>query len=146
LSLALVCGTATLLAPSALRAGDGKDRKTLRLETAHFKNALIDGAKTVSLWAVLDGKGGGKGTLVLDPNLWGEDGWTSTTMATWEVKVTLQEVKDDEHARKGRRSYQVKGDKVGRLLLVVPAKGGGSCWLVIVGKDGVQDVIEMWQK
>jgi len=104
-----------------------------------FKNIR---ARTVGLEAKLDGKGGGTGTLTLDPNL--VSGRASTAMGIWFVKLTLKEVKAGESAKKGRQLYEVSGEGLeARLFVLVPTKGDGPCWLVIGGEEGIEDMIEM---
>lgn len=148
--LTIVCGVVMFLGASAgLRAADEKKDGTLTLETAFFEKPIVTmggnlGAKTVGLEAKLDGKGGGTGKLILDPNL--KRGGASTAMGIDFVKVTLKEVKADESAKKGRQLYEVSGKGLERLLVSVPAKGDGPCWLLIGGKAGVEDMIEMQRK
>jgi len=143
--LTVACGAVAFLgASSDLRAGDEKNGGTLTLETAHFENSILKIAKTVGLEAKLDGKGGGTGTLTLDPNL--VRGKASTAIRVWYVKVTLKEVKADESAKKGRQLYEVSGEGLDRLFVSVPAKGDGPCWLVIGGKEGIEDMVEMQRK
>lgn len=141
---------AFLGASTTLRAADEKNGTTLVLETAHFEKPLVTmtgnvGAKTVGLEAKLDGQGGGTGTLTLDPNL--VVGRASTLMRVWSVKVTLKEVKTDESAKKGRQLYELSGKGLEeRLLVSVPTKGEGSCWLLLGGKQGIDDIVELKRK
>lgn len=151
LILTVACGVVAFLGASiTLWAADEKNGETLKLETAFFEKAIVTmtgnlGAKTVGLEAKLDGKGGGTGKLILDPNL--KRGGASTAMGIDFVKVTLKEVKADESAKKGRQLYEVSGQGLEpRLLLAVPAKGDGPCWLLIGGKEGIEDMIEMPRK
>lgn len=146
--LPVALGFVVFLGASAtLWAADEKNSGTLALVTAHFEKPIVTmtgnlGAKTVGLEAKLDGQGGGTGTLKLDPNL--VVGQASTLMRIWSVKVTLKEVKADESAKKGRQLYELSGKGLEeRLLVSVPTKGEGSCWLLIAGKEGSVDIIEM---
>ena len=149
--LAVACGAVLFLgASSDLRADEEKNGGTLNLESAYFEKAIVTmrgnlGAKTVGLEAKLDGKGGGTGKLTLDPNL--KQGRASTAIGIWFVKVNLKEVRADESAKKGRQLYEVSGQGMEPLLPVsVPTKGDGPCWLLIGGKDGIEDMIEMQRK
>ena len=143
--LTVACGVVVFLAVStALRAGDEKNIGTLTLETAYFEEPILKNAKTLGLEAKLDGKGGGTGKLMLDPNL--KRGKASTLMRIGSLKVTLKEVKADESAKKGRQLYEVSGEGLDRLFVLVPTKGDGPCWLVIGGKDGIEDMVEMQRK
>ncbi len=144
-------GYAAFLGVSAAPcAAEEKQGTPLVLETAHFEKPIVTmtgkvGAKTVGLEAKLDGQGGGTGTLTLDPNL--VVGRASTLMRIWSVKVTLKEVKADESAKKGRQLYELNGKGLEEHLLVsVPTKGEGSCWLLIAGKQGIDDIIELKRK
>jgi hypothetical protein len=142
-TLAMVFGATAIFGPSAtLREGDKKGSQALNLETKHFKQAIISNAKTVGLEVKLDGKGSGKGTLSLDPNRRYNDG-LSTGIAVTLVKVTLKEVQAEEQANKGRRIYEISGKGLDRLRLMVPTKSDGVCWLLIAGKDGIEDIVEM---
>lgn len=125
-----------------LRARDEKGVKTLCLETKHFQHAITGTAKTVGLDVELNGKGEGKGTLHLDPNLWLNDK-VSTLIRVDSVKVTLKEVQADESAKKGRRVYEISGKGLDRLRLMVPTNADGACWLMIGGKEGPEDIVEM---
>lgn len=149
--LAVACGALPLFgASSESTADDERNGGTLALETAYFEKPIVTmggnlGAKTVGLEATLDGKGGGTGKLTLDPNL--KHGGASTAMGIWSVKVDLKEVKTDESAKKGRQLYEVSGQELeARLLVSVPAKEDGPCWLLIDGKEGIEDMIEMQRK
>lgn len=149
--LPLLCGFfAFLSASTTLQAAEEKNGATLALETAHFAKPIVTmtgnlGAKTVGLEAKLDGKGGGTGTLTLDPNL--VVGRASTMMRIWSLKVTLKEVQADESAKKGRQLYELSGKGLEeRLLVSVPTQGDGPCWLLIGGKEGIEDMIELQRK
>jgi hypothetical protein len=130
------------IAPGVRAAGD-KDRGTqLSLSSGYGGYRLLGGkARSVHLSATLDDKGGGKGTLSLDPNLkvfdlFGEMIGT-TDMAVRELPVTLEEVKVKDPPRGGRRLYEIKGHGLtNRLFLVLPAEGTATYRLVSADKDG----------
>ena len=136
---------------SALRAGDEKGSNALSLETNYFGQRIgaadMDTVKTVLLEVKLDGKGGATGTLTLDPNRPRRGrGALRTFIAETYVKVTLKEIKADDSANKGRQLYEISGKGLDRLLLLVPRNEDGPCWLLVGGKEGIEDMIEMRRK
>jgi hypothetical protein len=142
LAVALICPV--VVAPR-VRADD-KSSERLTLKSGYSGKVLVDGARSVSLSVTLDTKGGGSGTLTLDPNL--RDGLKSTTIAIREVPVRLRLVQDEGQPGKGRRLYELKRTHAKveegghRRFLVRPLKKGMPCWLVVADKDGkFQDIL-----
>jgi hypothetical protein len=135
---AVLAGLAAVEPPA--RADGG--RTELSLRSKYSGDPLVAGARRVGLSVTLDGKGGGSGTLTLDPNI--RDGETSTQIAIREIPVQVRLVSDDAHAAKGRRLYELRGtgpegkpdDGNGRWFLVRPVEGEAPCWLVFADKDG----------
>jgi hypothetical protein len=125
-----------------VRGADDKDTGTkLSLSSGYGYGLLWNKARSVRLSATLDGKGGGKGTLSLDPNFEKFNQFGDVTSFTeidiQELLVTLEEVKVKDPPKGGRRLYEIKGHGLdNRLFLVVPAKGGTSYRLVSADKEG----------
>ena len=145
LALALVCGATTPPVAAGTPAGE-KGKQTLHLSSAYFPNGSPAGGRTVTLSVELDGQGGGTGWIAFDPNMvWpGQHGLDIQTLIGFEhKKVTLVLVADKDQAAKGRRLYEVRGETAGRLFLVVPAQAKGPCWLLLAGKAGAPDILEM---
>src|SRR5262245_60969385 len=144
LAAALVC----LVAYELRVCADDKPPEKLSLKSGYSGKMLVDGARRVSLSVTLDAKGGGSGTLTLDPNI--RDGARSTTIAVREIPIRAQLVRDEEQAAKGRRLYELKRtgpegkvDESGeRWFLVRPLKEGRARWLLFADKDGrFQDIL-----
>ena len=127
----------------------------LTLKSRYSGEIIADGARRVALTVMLDGKGGGSGTLSFDPNIYDANG--ATQIAIHQVAVRLNQVQDAAHAAKGRRLYEIKRDgrdewfrKCGEVLeparwfLVLPEKKDHPSWLVITDTAGkFQDIIVM---
>jgi hypothetical protein len=142
LVLASIASLAVGIAPGVRAAGHKDTGPQLSLSSGYGGYGLLGGkARSVHLSATLDDKGGGKGTLSLDPNLkvfdlFGEMIGT-TEMAVRELPVTLEEVKVKDPPRGGRRLYEIKGHGLAnRLFLVLPAEGTATYRLVSADKDG----------
>jgi len=132
-----------------------KPAEKIEFKSRYSGKVILDGARQVKLWLVLDGKGGGSGVLTFDPNLY-EDG-SATQIAIKDIAVRAKLIHDENHAAKGRRLYELKIDtRVDQLLesklrdepvrwfLVVPEKKGMPSWFVLADKDGkFQDIIVM---
>lgn len=153
LSLTVACAIVSMFATSvAVRADDPKAERTIQMESKYISKGIIGTAKTIGLEVKLDGKGGGTGTLTLDPNH--RSGQLSTLMAITDMKVKLQEIKPDETGNKGRQLFEISGKKlekeldkgVDRLLLMVPKNEDAPCWLLLLSKEGVEDMIQMRRK
>ena len=140
-SFALVCGFVGLL---ALQAADKDRGASLVLETAYFDRPILGSARTVTIEVNFDGKGGGKGTLTLDPNI--RSGGVSTLMADTQVKVTLKKVEDAKYGKDGRQVYEISGKGLEPVRLAVPEKSDRPVLLLIVSKDGKVEAIDMVRK
>ena len=141
-STALFLVVAVMAADNTARAADEKDTATkLSLSSGYGQGLPGARARSVHLSATLDDKGGGKGTLSLDPNRkefnqFG-DVTSSTEIDFQELSVTLEEVKGKDQPKGGQRLYEIQGHGLGnRLFLVVPAKGGTTYRLVSADKEG----------
>jgi hypothetical protein len=144
LATALVC---LVVVELQVRAED-KPPEKLALQSGYSGKVLVDGARRISLSVVLDEKGGGSGTLTLDPNI--RDGERSTQIAIQEIPIRLRLAQGEGQAGKGRRLYELKRtgpegqpEEGGeRWFLVRPLKEGMPCWLVFADKDGkFQDIL-----
>jgi hypothetical protein len=127
---------------------DDKPSEKLDLKSGYTGKVLVDGARRVVLSVTLDDKGGGSGTLTLNPNI--VAGGRSTLIAVRDIPVRLRLVQDEGQAGKGRRLYELqrtgpegKVEEGGeRWFLVRPLKAGAPCWLVFADKDGkFQDIL-----
>jgi hypothetical protein len=144
LALALVLASAAasvgVLGPG-VRGADGKDTGTRLSLSSGYGHGLL-GWRSVHLSATLDGKGGGEGTLSLDPNFkefdwFGDFTGISTAMRGRELRVTFEEVKAEDRLKGGRRLYEIEGHGLdNRLFLVVPAQGGTTYRIVRADKGG----------
>lgn len=144
-ALALLCMLIGLYeAPARTHAASEKEGATLRYESAYSEQPLLRHAKTIGLEVTLDGKGGGRGTLILDPNT--RRGKVSTLIAQEMVKVTLKQVEDEKHAKEGRQVYELQGKGLDRVRVAVPVKENEPSMLLIGGNDGKINVIEMRRK
>lgn len=100
------------------------------------------GPRSIRVKATFDDKGGGAGTLELDPNHINLDyhgNSTSTTLLSIaEVKVTFESVKNKEKPDQAKRLYEVKGYKLAdhRLYLVKAHEGWTTYRLVMTNRDG----------
>jgi hypothetical protein len=122
------------------------ERPTKLFLTTDYLSERIDVAKTplgghwLRLNVTLDNVGGGKGTLVIDPNSqrfnhFG-DPKCATEIATFSVDITVEAVKMEDPAQKGRRLYELKGSELEtRLFLVVSPLEAGPSRLIVRGKD-----------
>jgi hypothetical protein len=114
-STCLFLAIAATAADSTARGADEKDKDTkLSLSSGYGHGLPGTRARTVHLSVRLDKKGGGKGTLTLDPNYLGIDqfgdftGWSTAIGVRSEI-VTLEEVKFKDQPKGGRRLFKVKG-------------------------------------
>jgi hypothetical protein len=116
--------------------------------TTDYLFERVDVAKTgfgghwLRLHVTLDKKGNGKGTLDIDPNIQGYnefgDPTDVTQIAIKNVDITVEAVKLDDPAKKGRRLYEIKGKELKtRLFLVVSPKEAGPNRLIVHGNDKV---------
>jgi hypothetical protein len=151
--LALALASFVLIDPPS--RADDRRAEELNLTSAYTGKVLVDGARSVSLSLILDGKGGGSGALRFDPNIYDRE--TATQIAIKRVSVQVEVVADTEYQSKGRRVYELKrtgeegtvetGDE--RWFLVRPLKDV-PCSLIFVDKDGkVRDILmleEMFRK
>jgi hypothetical protein len=142
LVLASVASLAAVIAPG-VRGADDKGPGTKLPLSSGYGHGLPGGkARSVHLSATLDDRGGGKGTLFLDPNLkglnqFGDFTGATTAIAVKEVRVTFEEVKVTDQPRGGRRLYEIKGHGLNhRLFLVVPAKGSRTYRIVSADQEG----------
>jgi hypothetical protein len=140
LVLVSIASLVATFAPS-LRGADDKEAGTkLSLSSGYGYGFLWDEARSVHFTATLDNRGGGKGTLSLDPNhkefnQFG-DVTSSTDLELRELPVTLEKVEVKDQPKGGQRLYEIKGDGLGnRLFLVVPAKGGTTYRIVGADKE-----------
>jgi len=143
-SLAFAIGFAALIlvsAPSPAAAEEGGTKLSL---TTDYLSERVDVAKTpfgghwLRLNVTLDDKGG-KGKLEIDPNIQGHnefgDPTSVTEIATKFVDITLEAVKQEHPAKKGRRVFEIKGDDLkSRMFLVVSPKAAGPNRLIVHGK------------
>jgi hypothetical protein len=142
LALAFIASLAVGIAPGVRAAGDRGTGTQLSLSSGYGGYRLLGGkAHSVHLSVTLDGKGGGKGTLSLDPNSKVFDPFGvmigSTEIAVWDVPVTLEEVKVKDQPRGGPRSYEIQGHGLAkRLFLVLPAGGTATYRLVSADRNG----------
>jgi RNA polymerase sigma factor (sigma-70 family) len=126
------------------RAEDDKPKHTKLSLGSGYGAVEIKGApswRRMRLFATLDDKRGGKGTLSLDPNFeefnqFG-DVTSVTQIAIRKLPVTLEVVKVKDQPRGGRTLYEIKGHGlVNRLFLVVPPKGPTTYRCILADKDG----------
>jgi hypothetical protein len=143
LTSTFLCLAVAATADNTSRAADEKDKDTkLALSSGYGHGLPGTRARSVHLSATLDDKGGGDGTLILDPNRleidrFGDFTGKSTTIAVQELKVTLEEVKLKDPPKGGRKLFEVKGHRLDkRLFLVIPPKGWTTYRLVTVDKEG----------
>jgi hypothetical protein len=133
-----------LISASSPAVAEGEDTK-LSLTTDYLCER-IDVAKTpfgghwLRLNVTLDNVGGGKGTSVIDPNSQGFNHFGDpkgvTEIATFSVDITVEAVKVEDPAQKGRRLYELKGSELEtRLFLVVSPRDAGPSRLIVRGKD-----------
>jgi hypothetical protein len=99
------------------------------------------GAHCLWLNVTLDGKGGGKGTLTLDPNRQDHNAFgdpTSVTeIATRALEVRLTALRTADPAKKGRILYEITADKLtSRLFLVYSPGKAGPHRLILADRDG----------
>jgi hypothetical protein len=131
----------------AMQGGEPKGSRKFEVQSQYLEKGVDllapGGAKirTIFLFVELDGKGGGKGTLLLDRNTRGGGALIDMIQESYPLKL----VKDEDAAEKGRQLYEVSGYKSRQLLLAVPT-ADRPCWLVIAGKQGVEDIIELYPK
>jgi len=132
----------------ATQGNEAKGGKKLNLKSSYFDKPILLRGRTVSLAIELDNRGGGKGTISLDPNIRDEKTRTSTRMGFHPVDVTLNVVKGENAEKKGRKLYKISAEKLklDQLLLVIPTEANTPCWLVIAGKGAVEDIIVMREK
>lgn len=127
---------------------DDTPAEMLTLKSGYSGKVLVAGARRIGLSVTLDEKGDGSGTLMFDPNI--VDGLRSTTIAIKTIPVRIRLIRDEEHAARGRRLYElvmtgpegkvVEGGE--RWLLVRPLKKDGPYSLIFEDKNGkVQDVL-----
>lgn len=143
----LAAALAGVVATKLQARADGKQLGRLDLKSGYCGKILVHGARRVTLSVTLDEKGGGSGTLALDPNY--TDGIRSTAMAVQEIPVRLQLVRDEEQAAKGRRLYELRraGDEDqveagDRWFLIKPLKEGTPHWLAVADRSGkFQDML-----
>jgi hypothetical protein len=132
---------------TTMRGGEPKSNRKFELQSQYLEKGMDPlepgGAKirTIFLLVELDDKGGGKATLLLDRNTRG--GGALIDMI--QKSVTLKLVKDEDAVLKGRQLYELSGYKSRQLLLAVPT-ANRPCWLVIAGKQGVEDMIELYRQ
>jgi hypothetical protein len=142
ITLASIASLAVGIGPGERAAGDRDTGPRLSLSSGYGGYWLLGGkARSIHLSATLDGKGGGKGTLSLDPNLKEFDLFGkmigTTEMAVRELPVTLEEVKVKDQPKGGRKLYEIRGHGLAnRLFLVLPAEGTTTYRLVGADKDG----------
>jgi hypothetical protein len=132
----------------ALRAGEDREKAVkLSLSTGYSEagypaRILLGeewkGPAQLTLSVTLDGKGGGEGTLALDPNQKALDsfgkvkGGTLLGFEPWKVTFKQVEAIDD-----GSRLYEIEGQKSDRRLsLLVPPPGATTYRLIVADKDG----------
>src|SRR5262249_24889185 len=144
----LAAALAGLLLTEFQVGADDKQFEKLTLKSSYSGKVLIAVARRVSLSVTLDEKGGGSGTLRLDPNI--REGATSTLAEIRDIPVRVQLARDEEQATKGRRLDELKRtgpegkvEEGGeRWFLVKPLREGMPYWLVFADKDGkFQDVL-----
>jgi RNA polymerase sigma factor (sigma-70 family) len=124
---------------------DGKHKRTqLSLRSGYSTTTWrldikqLPGTHHVRLSAALDDKGGGKGRLLLDENIYpiyelGEIKGPETHTVPWRANVTFK-----LHAQKdGRKLYEIKGHGLdNRLFLMVPPKGATMYRFLTADKAG----------
>ncbi len=143
--LAVLIGLTLLLtAEGPTASAQGAGERTIKLTSGYHAEGLFPGARQVGLSATLDGKGGGKGVLSLNPNV--IEGFRSTLLPIEEVKIALEVARDSGQAEKGRQLYHIKGEGLGQLLLDAPMDGQGPYWLIRVDQEGTSQRIPMRER
>jgi hypothetical protein len=134
------------LASAAEKTGPVQGPPDKVLLTTDYLSERVDVAETpfgghwLRLNVTLDNVGGGKGTLVIDPNSQGFNDFGDprgvTEIATFSVDITVEAVKVEDPAQKGRRLYELMGSELKtRLFLVVSPREAGPSRLIVRGKD-----------
>jgi hypothetical protein len=145
-TLALAVGLAALVLVSAARRATAEEEGARLSLTTGYLFERVDvaqrrfGGHWLRVDVTLDNSGGGKGRLEIDPNIQGYNAFgdpTSVTeMAPLSLDVTLEAVKVDDPANKGRRLYELKGQGINaRLFLVVSPREARPSRLIVQGKD-----------
>jgi hypothetical protein len=158
--LPVLCILLACLAASPV--GAQEPARNLSLQSAVLTPAVpwpgvARGVFVFQLTARLDGKGGGKGELLLDPNARTFDDFGAvtgaTTLAPVQLPCSLRFVKKGK-VRLGpnpprdeeRFVYEVRGEKVPAGVTLVTAAGpaGTAAWLLVREKDAPANVIRMY--
>ena len=133
-----------VITPSSATAYEGETKLSL---TTDYLFEKVTGGHWLRLNVTLDDRFRGKGTLEIDPNTQGfnkfGDPTSVTEIATKIVNITLEAIKLNDPAKKGRQIYEIKGvDQKVRLFLVVSPKEVGPSRLIVCG-DGKSYVLPL---
>jgi len=151
LALAIGLAALVLISPSRLAKAAAEDT-TLSLTTDYLLERVAVaqtpfGGHWLRLQVTLENTGNGEGRLEIDPNIQGYnefgDPSSVTEIATFALNVAVEAVKLQDPAKKGRRRYELKGEKLTtRLFLVVSPPEVGLSRLIVQSKEKT-DVIPL---